>query len=230
MLRWFVFLIILCILCCAIGKIQQDDVETVVNNKDAIDKKINDLTKDKSKGNKKSPKDLIKDEKKHRSALKLNIKKYGKNSVEVSKTLNELGRTLYLQDKLDEALDVSLTILAITEHIHAGAATGTDDDIEDEMYDDENIAMSLGNVANVAFKLKLTDLVELTSKRQLYIVLKLHGNQSKEDVRQRAIMLQHEVKAGTDIKYMGMRHKEYKKGWIEWQSKRGKTKSVLDEL
>ena len=233
MARGVSFLLVLVFLICySIGKQLKDDVDTIVDSKDAVEKKINELNKERivKASAKKDDKELVKDERKFRNLLKSNIKKYGKNSKEVSKTLNDLGRALYLQGKLEEALDVSVNVLAITEHIYAGAATGLDDDIEDQMYDNENIAMSLGNVANVAFKLQLTELVDLTSNRQLYIVLKVYGEKSKEDVRQRAIMLQHEVKSASDIEYTGMRYKEYKKLWIAWNNKRKNVHSILDEL
>jgi tetratricopeptide (TPR) repeat protein len=178
-------------------------------------KEHNEMKEDKN-----DPAVLAKEERVLRQKQAGNREMYGEVSEEHAKALSNLGKNIYKQGRHAEALEISMDVLSIQETLYADGPTYSFDETKKRRkadyakYDHEKIYSGLLNVANVAVKMGLREEALYTHLRALNIVIKVHGPQSKEDVRHRAYMHNHGFKEeASDVDEKGYTYTQFMKKW-----------------
>ena len=181
---------------------------TVIEQDEDLEKKLEEMTRKKLAKDKTDAADGILKLKREEEGLKSAvIKATEKGAVTVAraKAIHALGKNVYQQGRFDEARGISFEILAIYEQLY------TKPNIDDvDQYDHPKIVTAIGNIASVTNKMGLKDECFIMSMRVLNYILKEHGEESKEAVRQRAVLMSFGfVEEGQDMTHNGYTYKEY---------------------
>jgi hypothetical protein len=165
-----------------------EPVEIVYSNQEELEKKLKKLNNEKLSNpdfDEISPKEMQK-LKDAEVGLKKNVlralRDFGKHSKERATALHALGGNIYKQGRYEELMTLSKEIVAIHESLDGP--------------EHENTGKALGNLGSVACRLFKMRECGLAMNRQLYILLSIYGDNSKEVLLQRGRMLSFKVPDG----------------------------------
>lgn len=183
------------------------DVTVIEEDKD-LERKLEEMTKKKIEKDKSEAAEGIAKLKREEESLKsavIRATEKGAISAARAKAIHALGKNVYLQGRYDEARGISYEILAIYEQLYTNPNADDDD-----QYDHPKIIGAIGNIASVTNKMGLKEECFIMSMRVLNSILKEHGEDSKEAVRQRAVMMSFGfTEEGQDMTHNGYTYKEY---------------------
>eukprot|EP01031_Cornospumella_fuschlensis_P029817 gene29817-36004_t len=120
-------------------------------------------------------KELRRQEIKHRLDMREIEDKFGRMSTEYATALHKLGRILYKQFNFKEMFSVAKDIVEIHEKVDGVESLKT--------------AQALSNLGSAAYRVKNKKETDLAMNRALYILIQIHGNESKEVLLHRGRML-----------------------------------------